>query len=148
MKINKDIQIENTNYSLGTIALKTISIVDVTQSQSGRYITSKIPFNTNGVLFFIFQAVGAWSNDVCQIAIFNSDNKRMPIISAWHNPNEVYMTYGTVFQIQDDMKTIVAVKYAQDGNMINGNWNWCSDTDWGAIRPNKIYAVCWNKNIV
>ena len=143
MKINENIMIGNTNKTLGNIA-SCIKIVDVTQSQSGRYITSKIPFNTDGVLFWIFQAAGAWSNHVMQVAFFNSSTENICILGNWEN--NVVFSYNTIFKLVNGNQIRVE-KYAQGANMINENFTIASDSDWGAIRPNKIYVVTTRSDI-
>ncbi len=136
MKINENIKVGKTERTLGSIA--KFKIVDVTESQNGRYITSKTNFDTKDILFFIFQAVSAWSNHVMQIAIFDSTNKNICISGNWENQSVFF--YNTIFEIVNNNQIRVK-KYAQNSNVFNSNYTDATDTDYGAIRPNKIYAV-------
>ena len=146
MKLNKNIMVGNTNKTLGDIA-SCIKIVDVTQSQSGRYITSKIPFNTDNILIWIFQAVGAWSNHVMQVAFFDSTAENICIFGNWENSsNNATFAYNTIFELINNNEIRVK-KYAQNNNVINNNFTIASDSDWGAIRPNKIYIVTTRSDI-
>lgn len=129
---------------LDNILNNQINILDVTQSQNGRYITSKIPFNTEGIMLWIFQAVSAWSNHVMQIAFFDSTNENICIFGNWEN--EAAWAYNSIFELVNGNQIRVK-KFAQGTNIVNNSFTNATENNFGAIRPNKIYIVTTRKDL-
>lgn len=132
-------------YSCDYINNNSLNIIDVTQSQNGRYITSKIPFNTEGILFFIFQPVSSWSNHTLQIAIFNGTSENISVIGNWEQNDNAFLV-NSIFEIANTNQIRVK-KYAQGNDITLNNFANATDSSYGAIRPNKIYAVTMKKNL-
>lgn len=142
IKAKQNVVSVNTDTSVNN----STNIIDITQSQNGRYITSKIPFNTEGILFFIFQAVGNWTNHVCQIAFFDRTNKNITIIGNWEDSNNTFL-YNSIFEIVNGNQIRVK-KYSQGNDITLNNFTNATDSNYGAIRPNKIYAVTTRKDLL
>ena len=41
----------------------------------------------------------------------------------------------------DEIDTSITVAYGQNQDIVSSNWHEASDSDWGAIRPDKIFAI-------
>lgn len=138
---------DNIEEAINENANKSISIYDITEAVNGRWIRSKIPFSTDGIMFFIFQACSSWSNDVYQVAFFDSSNEKISIFGTWESSSEgTTFAYTSVFKKIDDYN-ICVYKYAQDAGITSNAWRYAGDSDYGAIRPNKIYAVSLRKDL-
>ena len=147
----KSFKFKNNNYldsssvsfkqkKLSDILQINTRIVDVTESQNGRYITSKIPFNSSDVLCFIFKAVSAWSEETFPVVFFDGTNNLLTVYGMWHRSDNLYFAYSAVFEKCSNNQFRVS-RYAQNEEITSSNWHEADDNNVGAIRPDKIFAI-------
>lgn len=127
------------NKKLSTLLNENYHIVDVTQSQSGRNLHSKINFDDPRVLFFILYSSSSWSDTGVQMTFINAQNTKYSVVSSWVQENSVWF-YCTIMETINK-KQIRVYKFAQGNDILNNNYTLASDSNSGAIVPRRLYAV-------
>ena len=135
--------IVHNKQNLNDILNNITTIVDVTESQSGRYITSKISFDSPDVLCFILKTASDWSEEIFPVVIFDSNSTLLTVYGTWHNENTIY-SYSALFERYRSNQLRIK-KYAQINEITSYSWNEADDENYGAIRGDKIYAILKGK---